>query len=139
MSTETNKTIVQRMVTAINQQNLAEIDAVFAPDLAQEWKSVTLPWLYSTFAEHYVEITEMLAEDDRVVFWGDTSGLHTGEVEGIAPTGRRWTNKGVFLLRLQAGKPGEVKIAEIRGLFDNLNLIKQFGITITPAADQREE
>lgn len=58
-------------------------------------------WLYSTLAEHRVEITEMLAEDDRVVFWGDTSGLHSGEVEGIP--------------------------------LDNLNLIKQFGITITRA------
>lgn len=35
-NTATKKAIVQRMVTAINQQNLAEIDAVFAPDLAQQ-------------------------------------------------------------------------------------------------------
>ncbi len=133
MSTTTNKAIARRLVTAINEQNLAEIDAVFSPELAQEWKNVTLPWLYSTFAEHRIEITEILAEDDRVVFWSDTSGLHTGEVEGIPPTGRRWTNKGVSLLRLQEGKSGEIKIVEIRSLFNNLNLIKQFGITITPA------
>ena len=36
MSTETNKTIARRLVKAINEQNLAEIDAVFSPTLAQE-------------------------------------------------------------------------------------------------------
>jgi len=127
MSIETNKSITRRFVNAVNQQNLAELDATLAPELAEEWKNGMLPWLYSTFAEHHLEITEMLAEDDRVTVWGDTSGLHTGEVEGIPSTGRHWNNKGVVLLRLQAGK-----ITEVRMLFDNLNLIRQFGITIIP-------
>ena len=131
MSTETNKAIVQRWVTAVNEQNLAEMDAVLAPDLAQEWKNEGLPWIYSTFGDHHVEITEMLAEGDRVAVWCDTGGLHTGEFEGLPPTGRRWTNKGVFLLRFHEGK-----IAEARDLFDNLNLIKQLGITITLATNQ---
>lgn len=128
MSTETNKRIARRFVAAVNEQNLAELDAVLAPALAEEWKNGMLPWLYSTFAEHHLEITDMLAEDDRVAFWGDTSGLHSSEVEGIPATGRRWHNKGIILLRLQASQ-----ITEVRMLFDNLNLIKQFGITITPA------
>ena len=102
MSTETNKSITRRFVNAVNQQNLAELDATLAPELAEEWKNGMLPWLYSTFAEHHLEITEMLTEDDRVAVWGDTSGLHTGEVEGIPSTGRHWNNKGVVLLRLPA-------------------------------------
>lgn len=131
MSTATNtvinKSIAQRFVKAVNEQNLAEIDAVLAPALAEEWKNSMVPWLYSTFTEHHLAITDMLAEDDRVAFWGDTSGLHSSEVEGIPATGRRWTNKGVILLRFEADQ-----ITEVRMLFDNLNLIKQFGITITP-------
>jgi len=51
----------------------------------------------------------------------------------VAP-GRRWSNKGVFLLRLHAGK-----IVEVRSLFDNLNLIKQLDITITSVTNQGEE
>lgn len=131
MSTATNtvinKSIAHRFVKAVNEQNLAEIDAVLAPALAEEWKNGMIPWLYSTFAEHHLAITDMLAEDDRVAFWGDTSGLHSSEVEGIPATGRRWTNKGVILLRFEADQ-----ITEVRMLYDNLNLIKQFGITITP-------
>jgi hypothetical protein len=45
MSTETNKTIAQRFVQAVNQQNLAELDEMLTPILAQEWKNVLLPWL----------------------------------------------------------------------------------------------
>ena len=127
MSTTTNKSIAQRFVKAVNEQNLEEIDAVLAPALAEEWKNSMVPWLYRTFAEHNLTITDMLAEDDRVAFWGDTRGLHSSEVEGIPPTGRRWNNKGVILLRFQADQ-----ITEVRMLYDNLNLIKQFGITITP-------
>jgi predicted ester cyclase len=134
MSTATNKSIAQRFVKAVNEQNLEEIDAVLAPALAEEWKNGMVPWLYRTFAEHHLAITDMLAEDDRVAFWGDTSGLHSGEVEGIPPSGRRWNNKGVILLHFQAGQ-----ITEVRMLFDNLNLIKQFGITITPATIEGEE
>jgi len=129
MTTETNKTIVRRWVTAINEQNLAELNEVLTPDLAQKWKNVTLPWIYNTFAEHHIEITDVLAEDDRVAIWIDTGGLHTSEFEGLPPTGRRWSNKGVFLFRLQEGK-----IVEAYSLFDNLNLIRQLGITITPSA-----
>ncbi len=35
MSTETNKTLAQHLVRVINEQNLAELDAVFSLDLAQ--------------------------------------------------------------------------------------------------------
>ncbi len=123
MSTETNKTIARRLVRAINQQNLAEIDAVFAPELAQEWKSVTLPWLYSTFAEHHVEITEMLAEDDRVVFWGDTSGLHSSEVDRLPPTGRTFELHfcDVYQIRNR-------KITRHASYYDALSFMQQLGV-----------
>lgn len=123
MSIETNKAIVRRWVTAVNEHNLAELDAVLSPDLAEKWTNVTLPWVSSTFAEHNLEITELLSEGDQVAIWGDTSGIHIGEFEGIPATGRRWSNKGVFLLRLHDGK-----IVEERWLFDNLHLIRQFGV-----------
>jgi hypothetical protein len=43
MSIEANKAIVRRWVAAINTQNLAELDAVLAPSLAQEWKATWIP------------------------------------------------------------------------------------------------
>lgn len=126
MTTEANKALVRRWVAAINSQDLAELEAVLSPTLAQEWKETWLPWIYSTFAGHHTEVEDMLAEGDRVALWVVTSGTHTGKLEGIAPTGRSWTNKGVFLLRLH-----DNRIVEASMLFDQLNLLKQVGATVT--------
>jgi predicted ester cyclase len=122
MANEANKAIVRRWVAAINAQDRAELDAVLSPTLAQEWKETILPWVYSTFAGHHTEVEEMLAEGDRVALWVATSGAHTGELEGIPPTGRSWTNKGVFLLRLR-----DNRIVEASWLFNDLHLLKQVG------------
>jgi predicted ester cyclase len=128
MASEANKALVRRWVAAINAQDLDELDAVLSPTLAQEWKETWIPWIYSTFAGHHAEVEELLAEGDRVALWLATSGTHTGEVEGVPPTGRSWTNKGVFLLRLH-----DNRIVEASGLFDQLNLLKQVGATVTLA------
>ena len=58
----------------------------------------------------------MIAEGDKVWARVATSGGHTGEWKGIAPTGRRWTNTGVIFLRIANGR-----VAEWSGQFDVLN------------------
>lgn len=60
-----------------------------------------------------------------MALWLATRGIHTGELEGVPATGRRWTNKGVFLLRLRGNR-----IVEASGLFDQLHLLKQVGATV---------
>jgi predicted ester cyclase len=125
MSTETNKVIVRRWVKAVNEQNGTELDAVMAPAQAQEWQQNVLPWVYSTFAGHQIEITKILAEGDQVAIWVTTRGRHTGEFQGVPATGRSWTNQGVFRLRLL-----DSKIVEAAWLFDNLNLLQQVGATV---------
>ncbi|MEZ4861012.1 MAG: ester cyclase [Caldilineaceae bacterium] len=128
MTTEANKAIVRRWVAAINTQDRAELDTLLSPTLAQAWQETILPWIYGTFAGHHVEIEEILAEGDQVAIWVATSGAHTGEFEGVSPTGRQWTNKGIFLLRLR-----DNRIAEASWLFNDLNLLKQVGATVTLA------
>jgi len=126
MSIDANKALVRRWVTAINTQDRAELDALLAPALAKEWKESVLPWVYHTFADHHTEIETMLAEGDQVALWVATSGTHTGEFEGVPPTGRQWRNQGIFLLRLH-----DKQIVEATWLFNDLNLLKQVGATVT--------
>lgn len=126
MTTEANKALVRRWVAAINAQDLGELDAILSPTLAQEWKTTILPWVYSTFADHHAEIEEIVAEGDQVALWVTTSGTHTGEFEGVPPTGRQWRNQGIFLLRLH-----DNQIVEATWLFNDLNLLKQVGATVT--------
>lgn len=126
MSVEDNKAIVRRFLEAINQQDEAELAAVVAPDLLDENKE-GMQWVHATFAGHRVEITDMVAEGDKVWAHLATSGSHTGEVHGIPPTGKQWTNTGVYFMRVVDGK-----IVAREGLFDALNMLEQLGATITP-------
>ncbi len=126
MSIEQNKAIVRRFIAAINEQDLDALDKLAAPELAQRWKE-TIPRAYGRFAGHYAEITDLIAEGDKVVARLATSGRHTGEWMGIPPTGKQWTNRGVFFCRLSAGK-----IVEQEGLFNRVNQLHQLGAKIVP-------
>ena len=129
MSIEENKAIVGRFIKAVNEQNAAVLDQVLTPDLAQRWKAQAMPWLYNTFAGHQMTITDLIAEKDKVVARLATSGKHSGELEGIPPTGKEWTNTGVYFIRLSEGQ-----IVECDALFDMPNLLKQLGAKIVPAS-----
>ena len=144
MSTEENKTLVRHFCTALNtaldgrdpaaltEQDLAIFDEIMTPDLARSTKQDLLPGAYSSvWGDHRIEITDMIAEGDKVWARVATSGGHTGEFRGVAPTGRRWTNTGVLFIRT-----ANARITEWSGLFDELNLLMQLGATITPPAPE---
>ncbi len=130
MSAEQNKTIVRRYVEAVNQQDYDTLDAIVAPELLTATKQLVAS-IYATFAGHRADITNMVAEGDQVWVQLATSGGHTGEFAGIPPTGKQWTNRGVYFFQLRNGK---IIVAD--GLFDDLNLMKQVGATITPPHPQ---
>ena len=143
MSTEENKTLARRLCTAFNtalngreptaitEQDVAAFDEIMTPDLARSTKQEFLPAVYSLWGDHRIEITDMVAEGDKVWARVATSGGHIGEWRGIAPTGRRWTNTGVLFIRI-----ADERIAEWSGLFDELNHLTQLGATITPPASE---
>jgi C-1 hydroxylase len=125
MTTEQNKAIVRRFVEAINAQDYGTLDEVNSPKLAEEMKGL-VPWIYATFGpSHHIMITDIIAEDDKVVARLATRGSHTGEWHGIPPTYKAWTNTGVYFLRL-----ADNKIIESDFLFDELGHVKKLGGTI---------
>ena len=103
------------------------MDELRAPDVAKRWKQELIPRIYDAFAGHHVMITDLIAEGDKVVARLATSGRHTGEWRGIPPTGKQYTNTGVWFVRPSSGK-----IVEESTLFDELNHLLQLGATITP-------
>jgi len=143
MSTEENKTLVRRLCTAFNtaldgrdptaltEQDVAVFDEIMTPDLARSTKQEFLPAVYSLWGDHRIEITDMVAEGDKVWARVATSGGHTGEWRGVAPTSRRWTNTGILFIRTANGR-----VAEWSGQFDELNHLTQLGATITPPASE---
>ncbi len=129
MSAEENKAVVHRLVEAFNAQDQAALDALAAtPEVAQNSRD-TLKVVYAIFEGHHIDITDMMAEGDRVWARVKTSGGHSGEWEGVPPTGKQWTNTGVMYLEFTDGK-----LSKSETLFDELGHLKQLGATITPPA-----
>jgi steroid delta-isomerase-like uncharacterized protein len=69
-----------------------------------------------------VTLDEIVAEGDRAAIATTTTGTHTGELMGMAPTGRRVAVTGIDLVQIRAGK-----IVEHRGLTDTVGLLRQLG------------
>lgn len=71
----------------------------------------------------------MVAEGDRVAVKLASRGGHTGTWEGVPPTGKSWTNRGMGMAQIEGGR-----IVEFDNIFDELGHLKQLGATITPPA-----
>jgi predicted ester cyclase len=69
-----------------------------------------------------MRVTETIAEGDMIATRWIATGTHSGELMGIAPTGRDVTVEGVQFDRIRDGK-----IVESHGLFDALGLLQQIG------------
>jgi steroid delta-isomerase-like uncharacterized protein len=74
------------------------------------------------FSDLAVAIDEMVAEGDRVAVATTTTGRHTGEILGVAPTGRSVSVTGIDMVRIADGR-----IVEHRGLTDTVGLLRQLG------------
>ena len=76
------------------------------------------------FAAGFTDVTrtidDLLAVEDKVVLRLTTTATHTGEWQGIAPTGRRITFTGMVIYRIQNGR-----IAESWGEIDFGSLWRQ--------------
>jgi predicted ester cyclase len=70
-------------------------------------------------SEIEVTVDELIADGNRVAVATTTSGTHTGELFGVAPTGRRIAVTGIDMVRVDG------KIVEHRGLTDTVGLLRQ--------------
>ena len=80
---------------------------------------------YAAFPDYTHTPEEVLAVDDRVVLRTTNNATHTGDFQGIAPTGRRISFGQIAIYRMVDGK-----IAEIWEEADLLGLMQQLGATV---------
>ena len=75
------------------------------------------------FPDLRVTVEDLIAEGDRVAARLRVRGTHLGELNGIAPTGRRVDCSGIVISRIEEGK-----IAEDWANFDDLGMMRQLGV-----------
>jgi steroid delta-isomerase-like uncharacterized protein len=135
---ERNKAVIRRFVEEVqNQKNWDTFDEVNADDFInlsappgvpsdKEGGKMFLGAFISAFPDSHVTIEDMIAEGDRVVTKKTFNGTHTGELNGIPPTGNRVSIQYVDIMRLRHGQ-----IIEHWLSMDQLSFLQQLGV-ITP-------
>ena len=122
-----------------NKGNLEVAEEIFHPE-ATSPSAPTLPpgaagvnfivkMMRDAFPDYWMEITHLVAEDDRVAARFRQGGTHNGDLMGIAPTGKKveWTEIGI--LRIADGK-----VVESWYDVDMLGLMGQLGVGGSVAA-----
>ena len=137
MSTEENKQLVRRLYA--EGFKFSAMDEFFSPNFVYH-DPPPIPGLgsgieaikqtFRAFASAAPEgnpvIHELIAEGDFVTVRMTAAGLHTGELFGVPPTGKRLEMTGIVIYRFENGK-----IAERWAQHDFLGLMHQLGLVGT--------
>jgi len=135
MSTETNKALTRRFYQEIvNQKQLAVADELVADNFVAHDLPAGLPpgpaglkifvgVFHSAFPDGQLSINQMIAEGDTVATRLTFHGTHTGEFQGIAPTG-----KAVAVPVLDVVRIVDDKAVELWGGPNQLSLLQQLGV-----------
>ena len=133
---EENKALVRRQEEELfSSGNLDVADEIYAPDYVGhdpsnpedvrglEAAKQAAAEYRKAFPDLRVTVEDLIAEGDRVAARLRFRGTHRGELNGIAPTGRRVDCTGIVISRIEEGK-----IAEDWANFDDLGMMRQLGV-----------
>lgn len=134
MSLDQNKQIVRRLVDeAQNAGHLDVVDELLSEDFVDHSPLEGLPGnregvrilfgaLRQAFPDLRVEISEQIAEDDRVVTRKTFRGTHDGPFLGLPATGSSVRFEVIDILTIR-----DRRICEHRLVLDKLSLMQQLG------------
>jgi predicted ester cyclase len=131
MSLEENKAIIRSLFEALNEQNLALLDKLVAPDYIDHTLQIRgleslkqyIPMLPKGFPDLRETIEDIVAEGDKVWIRFKVTGTHRGVYRGLAPTGKKFTIRAVSIYRVV-----DSKVVEREAIYDMLDYYKQLGV-----------
>lgn len=132
MTIEQNKAIVGRFLEATVASDQDRLNELLAPDFVAHQpegpqnRQAFLQHLSTfrmAFSDSRFTVEEQVAEGDKVVTRATWQAVHSGEFQGLRPTGKQIAVSAFFIGRIQDGK-----IVESRSLFDQLSMIQQLGL-----------
>jgi hypothetical protein len=134
------KTIARRLIEEPWRGNFDVIDELVAPNYIGYDPSQPEPirgpaGLKATFQQYLdafsgaqITVDHQFAEGDFVATRWTGRGTHTGEIAGVAPTGKDTTVTGITISRLEGGK-----VVEDWTNWDTLGMLVQIGAVPAPA------
>lgn len=138
MSTEENKAIVRRFVAAADKLNFEEATTFISPEVMVHLAGAPGPLDFATFfqfgqmwhtafPDEQTTFEDQIAEGDKVVSRMSSTATHTGNFQGIPPTGKQIKITGIWIDRISDGK-----IVERWGIVDQMGLMQQLGLIPGP-------
>jgi steroid delta-isomerase-like uncharacterized protein len=147
MSLDENKAIVQRILKEFwVGGNIRVLDELLTDDCVnheqsnpeirgkqayKEWADGFRLASRQGFPDYDVKAEDFIAEGDKVVKRWVFQGTQTGEFNGIPPTGRAVTMRGITVYRLAGGK-----VAETYWNYDVFGMLQQLGAIPAPGQQQ---
>ncbi|UCG54914.1 MAG: ester cyclase [Dehalococcoidia bacterium] len=133
-SVEENKEVVRRLLhEVVNQRRLIVANEIVASEcifhgsdgqtvIGVDVMKQMLTTFFNAFDNFRVAIEDMIGEGDKIVVRFLEMGMHQGEFEGIAPTGKEvtWTEMAIFRVEKEL-------VVEAWTLEDRLSLMQQLG------------
>ena len=140
MAVEDNKALVSRIADDIwNRGNLAAVAEVMAPNATyygphmpngkgdrEAWGRAIGMYL-GAFPDSHVTFEDLIASDDTIVGRWSATATHTGQLPGVAPTGKRITIGGITIYRI-----ANDRIVEAWEQLDMLWMWQQLGVVAVP-------
>lgn len=131
-------TVVRQFYATLSTGDLTLVDTVLAPDWEavpalstdgpEGWKA-TVNYLHAALSDLELVLEDVVVDGDRVAVSSTCRGVHTGELLGVAGTGRKVEFQAIDVHRLEHGR-----IVWSRHLEDHFSLALQLGLTFTPAS-----
>jgi predicted ester cyclase len=119
-SAEENMALVRRLEEAVINGDLDAVDEMLAPDFVNHNKLLSgqepdresykraISAYQAALSESHMIIEDQVARGDKVVTRFTVHTTHDrGELMGVAPTGRKITNRGIEIHRIVGGKIAE--------------------------------
>jgi predicted ester cyclase len=136
------KELVRRLVRAMNERRLEDLDAVVAPDFVRHCEATPdldvrsledfkafLVEDAAAFPDNVQTFTHVAVEDDHIGIFATYEGTHLGPLGPVPPTGRhvRFNFAGMF-------RVDDDKLSELWITWDNMTVMAQLGLLPEPAA-----
>jgi predicted ester cyclase len=141
---QSRKDLISRIADDVwNRGHLAAVDEVMSPEGKyhgphmpngvgdrETWKRA-VGMYRSAFPDAHVTFEELISSGDTVVGRWTATGTHTGDLPGVAPTGKPIGIGGITIYRFAAGK-----VVEAWEQLDMLGMWQQLGVLTAPGRER---
>jgi predicted ester cyclase len=136
MGAEENKAVMREFLEASVGNSSARLKELLAPDFVAHLAAGPEgpdgfvqhnSAIGNAFSEKTFTVKEQVAEGDKVAARTVWEGTHSGELRGLAPTGKRIAISAFIIDRVRDGK-----IVEHWSLFDQMGMMQQVGVVAAP-------